>query len=69
MRPTEKPVAGADPKADEDDRAALASLKQAAGATSEARTAAIRHLTSSTHGGLLLMSLARPHTGFGGAQA
>jgi len=56
MRPTEKPVAGADLKADAEDRAALASLKQAAGTASERRTAAIRRLASSTHGGLMLMS-------------
>jgi uncharacterized repeat protein (TIGR03806 family) len=55
MRPTERLVSGADLRADADDRAALASLKQSAGVPSEARSAAIRQLASSTHGGLLLM--------------
>lgn len=56
MRPTETPVAGADLKADEDDRAALESLRQTAAYGSKARAAAIRRLTSSTHGSLMLMS-------------
>src|SRR5437763_152052 len=56
MRATEKPAAGADPRADADDRAAVAKLKHAAGAASEPRTAAIRQLASSTHGGLMLMT-------------
>jgi putative heme-binding domain-containing protein len=55
MRPAERLVAGADLKAAADDRAALDTLKQTAGVSSEARTAIIRHLASSTYGGLLLM--------------
>ena len=56
MRPTEKPVAGADRqgRCRRKTGPPLRALKQAAGAASEPRTAAIRRLASSTHGGLML---------------